>query len=229
MNLSPSEWQALALSLRVSLVASLISLPFGVLLAAWLARSRSRLRWLVDAFVQIPLVLPPLVTGYLLLLLLGRRGPLGKLLAPLGIEIAFDWKGAALAAAVVSFPLLVRAAKLAFEGLDPRLPLAARSLGAGRWDAFCTVTLPLARRGILAGLLLAFTRGFGEFGATIVLASNIPGQTRTVPLAIYSLIQGEGGEGAALRLVLICVAVSLVAMVAVHMLEPKRGREERDA
>ena len=120
MNLSPSEWQALALSLRVSLVASLISLPFGVLLAAWLARSRSRLRWLVDAFVQIPLVLPPLVTGYLLLLLLGRRGPLGKLLAPLGIEIAFDWKGAALAAAVVSFPLLVRAAKLALARLAPQ-------------------------------------------------------------------------------------------------------------
>ena len=220
---SPAEWQALALSLRVSLAATLAALPAGVLLAAWLARGRSRLRWLVDALVQIPLVLPPLVTGYLLLLLFGRRGPLGRLLAPFGLEFAFDWKGAALAAAVVSFPLLVRAARVAFEGIDPRLPLAARSLGAGRLDAFFTVTLPLARRGLLAGLLLAFTRGFGEFGATIVLASNIPGRTRTVPLAIYSLIQGEGGEAAAGRLVLVCVAVSLVAMVAVQLLQPRRG------
>lgn len=220
---SPAEWQALALSLRVSLAATLAALPAGVLLAAWLARGRSRLRWLVDALVQIPLVLPPLVTGYLLLLLFGRRGPLGRLLAPLGLDFAFDWKGAALAAAVVSFPLLVRAARVAFEGVDPRLPLAARSLGAGRLDAFFTVTLPLARRGLLAGLLLSFTRGFGEFGATIVLASNIPGRTRTVPLAIYSLIQGEGGEAAAGRLVLVCVAVSLVAMVAVQLLQPRRG------
>ncbi len=227
--MSPQEWQALALSLKVSLAATLLALPFGVLLAAWLARGKSRWRWLVDALVQIPLVLPPLVTGYLLLLLLGRRSPLGGFLANLGIEIAFDWKGAALAAAVVSFPLLVRAARLAFEGVDPRLPLAARSLGARRRDAFFTVTLPLARRGILAGLLLAFTRGFGEFGATVILASNIPGSTRTVPLAIYSMIQGEGGEAAAMRLVLICVGVSLLAMVSVHLLEPRKHGDAGDA
>jgi len=226
---TPAEWQALGLSLKVSLTATLLSLPAGILLAAWLARGKSRWRWIVDALVQIPLVLPPLVTGYLLLLLLGRRGPIGALLAEFGVEIAFDWKGAALAAAVVSFPLLVRAARLAFEGVDSRLPLAARSLGARRRDAFLTVTLPLARRGILAGLLLSFTRGFGEFGATVVLASNIPGATRTVPLAIYSLIQGEGGETAALRLVLICVGVSLLAMVAVHLIEPRGDRETRDA
>lgn len=227
--MSAAEWQALGLSLRVSLAATLVIMPTGVLLAAWLARGRGRLRWLVDALVQIPLVLPPLVTGYLLLVLFGRRGPLGGPLAALGLEIAFDWKGAALAAAVVAFPLLVRAARVAFEGVDPRLPLAARSLGAGRRDAFLTVTLPLARRGILAGLLLAFTRGFGEFGATIVLASNIPGETRTVPLAIYSLIQGRGGDAAAGRLVLVCVLVSLAAMIAVRLLEPRPEREEADA
>ncbi len=223
--MTSAEWQALALSLQVSLTATLLSLPIGVVLAAWLARGHSRLRWLVDAFVQIPLVLPPLVTGYLLLLVFGRRGPLGGLLGRLGMEFAFDWKGAALAAAVVSFPLLVRAARLAFEAVDPGLPLAARSLGAGRTDAFFTVTLPLARRGLLAGLLLSFTRGFGEFGATIVLAGSIPGSTQTVPLAIYSLIQGQGGEAAAGRLVLICVAVSLVAMLAVRLLEPPRRKE----
>ena len=223
--MTAAEWQALSLSLRVSLVATLAALPLGLLIAAWLARSASRLRWLVDALVQIPLVLPPLVTGYLLLLLLGRRGPLGQLLAPLGLDFAFNWKGAALAAAVVSFPLLVRAAQVAFAAVDPRLPLAARSLGASRLDCFFTVTLPLARRGILAGLLLAFTRGFGEFGATIVLASNIPGETRTVPLAIYSLIESADGEAAAGRLVLVCVAVSLAAMLGVQLLQPRAKRE----
>ncbi len=223
--MSAAEWQALSLSLRVSLVATLVALPLGLVIAAWLARGASRLRWLVDALVQIPLVLPPLVTGYLLLLLLGRRGPLGRLLAPLGLDFAFDWKGAALAAAVVSFPLLVRAAQVAFAAVDPRLPLAARSLGASRLDCFFTVTLPLARRGILAGLLLAFTRGFGEFGATIVLASNIPGETRTVPLAIYSLIESADGEAAAGRLVLVCVAVSLAAMLGVQLLQPRASRE----
>jgi molybdate transport system permease protein len=222
---SAAEWQALALSLRVSLVATLAALPLGLLIAAWLARGTSRLRWLVDALVQIPLVLPPLVTGYLLLLLLGRRGPLGRFLVPLGLDFAFTWKGAALAAAVVSFPLLVRAAQVAFAAVDPRLPLAARSLGASRLDSFLTVTLPLARRGVLAGLLLAFTRGFGEFGATIVLASNIPGETRTVPLAIFSLIESPGGEAAAGRLVLICVAVSFAAMLGVQLLQTRSGRE----
>jgi molybdate transport system permease protein len=219
------EWQAILISLRVSLVATLLSLPLGIAVAAWLARGRGQGRWLADALVQVPLVLPPLVTGYLLLLLFGRHGVFGRPLTALGLEFAFDWKGAALAAAVVSFPLLVRAMRLAFEAVDPRLPLAARSLGAGRLDAFLTITLPLARRGVLAGGLLAFTRGFGEFGATIILAGNIPGRTRTVPLAIYSLVQGEGGESAAARLVLVCVAVSLAAMLAVRLLEPPARRE----
>ena len=228
--MSPLEWQAIFLSLKVSLAATLFALPGGVLLAAWLARGSSRWRWIVEAFVQIPLVLPPLVTGYLLLLLLGHGSPLGALLERFGLRFVFDWKGAALAAAVVSFPLLVRAARMAFEAVDPRLPLAARSLGASRRDAFFTITLPLARRGVLAGLLLAFTRGFGEFGATIVLASNIPGRTQTVPLALYSLIQGRDGEIAALRLVIVCVVVSLLAMIAVHFLEPRRtAREGRHA
>ncbi|MDP6419068.1 MAG: molybdate ABC transporter permease subunit [Candidatus Krumholzibacteria bacterium] len=224
--MSASEWQALLLSLKVSLFASLLSLPPGILLASWLARGRSRLRWIIEALVQVPLVLPPLVTGFFLLLLFGRGSLLGSWLESLGLRVVFDWKGAALAAAVVSFPLLVRAARIAFEQVDPSLPLAARSLGAGRWDTFLTVTLPLARRGVLAGLLLSFTRAFGEFGATIILASNIPGRTQTVPLAIYSLIQGSGGEAAALRLAGICVLVSLIAMIAVHFLEP--GRKEVD-
>jgi molybdate transport system permease protein len=227
--MSAAEWQALALSLKVSLSATLISLPVGILLAAWLALGKSRMRWLVDALVQVPLVLPPLVTGYLLLMLLGRRGPLGSLLAKMNIEIAFDWKGAALAAAIVSFPLLVRSARSAFEAVDPKLAEAARTLGAGPRDAFLTVTLPQARRGVLAGLLLAFTRGFGEFGATIVLASNIPGKTQTVPLAIFNLIQGSDGEAAAMRLVILCVIVSLVAMVAARLLDPRPPREDADA
>ncbi len=227
--MSPAEWQALGLSLKVSLTATLVSLPVGILLAGWLALGRSRLRWLVDALVQVPLVLPPLVTGYLLLLIFGRRGPFGDALARLGIEIAFDWKGAALAAAVVSFPLLVRAARAAFESTDPRLAQAARTLGAGPRDAFFTVTLPQARRGVLAGLLLAFTRGFGEFGATIVLASNIPGSTQTVPLAIFNEIQGAGDGGGALRLVLICVVVSLAAMIAARLLDGRPAREDGDA
>ena len=227
--MSAAEWQALVLSLKVSLSATLISLPVGILLAAWLALGKSRLRWLVDALVQVPLVLPPLVTGYLLLMLLGRRGPLGSLLAKMNIEIAFDWKGAALAAAIVSFPLLVRSARSAFEAVDPKLAEAARTLGAGPRDAFLTVTLPQARRGVLAGLLLAFTRGFGEFGATIVLASNIPGKTQTVPLAIFNLIQGSDGEAAAMRLVILCVIVSLVAMVAARLLDPRPPREDADA
>jgi molybdate transport system permease protein len=227
--MSAAEWQALVLSLKVSLSATLISLPVGILLAAWLALGKSRLRWLVDALVQVPLVLPPLVTGYLLLMLLGRRGPLGSLLAKMNIEIAFDWKGAALAAAIVSFPLLVRSARSAFEAVDPKLPEAARTLGAGPRDAFLTVTLPQARRGVLAGLLLAFTRGFGEFGATIVLASNIPGKTQTVPLAIFNLIQGSDGKAAAMRLVILCVIVSLVAMVAARLLDPRPPREDADA
>jgi len=187
------------------------------------------LRWIVDALVQVPLVLPPLVTGYLLLLILGRQGLIGKPLAALGIEIAFDWKGAALAAAIVSFPLLVRSARAALEAADPKLAEAAHSLGAGPRDAFFTVTLPQARRGVLAGLLLSFTRSFGEFGATIVLASNIPGRTQTVPLAIYNLIQGSGGQDATVRLVLICVIVSLVAMLASRLLDDRPPREDENA
>ncbi len=227
--MSPAEWQALGLSLKVSLTAALVSLPLGILLAGWLALGRSRLRWLVDAMVQVPLVLPPLVTGYLLLHIFGRRGLLGDALAAMGIEIAFDWKGAALAAAIVSFPLLVRAARSAFEATDARLAEAARTLGAGPRDAFLTVTLPQARRGVLAGLLLAFTRGFGEFGATIVLASNIPGSTQTVPLAIFNEIQGAGEAGGAMRLVLICVVVSLAAMIAARLLDGRPPREDGDA
>lgn len=227
--MSAGEWQALALSLKVSLSATLISLPFGILLAGWLALGKSRFRWLVDALVQIPLVLPPLVTGYILLMLFGRQGPLGGMLAAMGIEIAFDWKGAALAAAIVSFPLLVRAARAGFEATDPRLAEAARTLGAGPRDAFFTVIFPQARRSVLAGVLLAFTRGFGEFGATIVLASNIPGKTQTVPLAIFNQIQGAHGEGATLRLVIICVLVSLVAMIAARLLDGRPARKDSNA
>jgi molybdate transport system permease protein len=151
------------------------------------------------------------------------------MLAAMGIEIAFDWKGAALAAAIVSFPLLVRAARAGFEATDPRLAEAARTLGAGPRDAFFTVIFPQARRSVLAGVLLAFTRGFGEFGATIVLASNIPGKTQTVPLAIFNQIQGAHGEGATLRLVIICVLVSLVAMIAARLLDGRPARKDSNA
>ena len=203
----------LGLSLRVAAACVVTALPPAVALGWLLARRDFPGKFLLDGLCHLPLVLPPVVTGYLLLRLFGRRGLLGPLLDELGLSLAFDWKGAALASAVVAFPLALRAVRLAIEEVDPRLEGMARTLGAGPVRAFFTVTLPLAASGLWVGALLAFARSLGEFGATIIFVANIPGQTRTIPLAIYSSLHQPGGEEAALRLVWISVAVSLAALL----------------
>ncbi len=211
--LSPEEWQAVALSLRVAFWATLASLPPGVLAAYALARWRFPGRQLLNGLVHLPLILPPVATGYLLLLAFGTRGPLGSLLEDAGIVFAFRWTGAALAAAVMAFPLMVRAIRLSIEAVDPKLEQAGATLGAsGPW-VFATVTLPLVLPGILAGAILAFAKAMGEFGATITFVSNIPGQTQTLPTAIYAFLQVPGGEASALRLVVIAIVVSMAALL----------------
>jgi molybdate transport system permease protein len=203
MALNPAEWQAIRLSLLVATAATIASLPLGVLVGWLLARRRFPGKAFVETIVNLPLVLPPVVTGYLLLALFGRQGALGGALEnTLGIRFVFDWKGAALAAGIVSFPLMVRPIRLAFAGVDPRLVNAARTLGAGPLDAFWSVALPLARPGILSGVVLSWARSLGEFGATIMIAGNIPGETRTVPLMVYSLLERPEGMRKAARLVL---------------------------
>lgn len=212
--LGPAEWQAVALSLKVSFWATLASLPPGILAAYALARWRFPGRQLLNGLVHLPLILPPVVTGYLLLLAFGRRGPLGAFLEEaFGLVFAFRWTGAALAAAVMAFPLMVRAIRLAIEAVDPKLEEAAATLGAARPFVFATVTLPLILPGILAGAILAFAKAMGEFGATITFVSNIPGETQTVPSAIYAFLQVPDGEGAALRLVAVSVAVAMAALL----------------
>ncbi len=213
--LSPDEWRAVALSLRVSFWATLASLPLGILVAYALARGRFWGHGLLNGLVHLPLILPPVVTGYLLLVTFGRRGPVGQLLEDwFGIVLAFRWTGAALAAAVMAFPLMVRAIRLAIEAVDPRLEQAAATLGAPRAWVFATVTLPLILPGILAGAILAFAKAMGEFGATITFVSNIPGQTQTLPSAIYAVLQVPGGEVQAFRLVMVSIAVAMVALLA---------------
>ncbi len=213
--LSPQEWQAVALSLRVSLVATFASLPLGVFVAYALARWRFPGRQLLNGLVHLPLILPPVVTGYLLLLSMGRNGWIGQYLDDwFGLVFAFRWTGAALAAAVMAFPLMVRAIRLAIEAVDPKLEQAAGTLGASPLRVFATVTLPLILPGIVAGAILAFAKAMGEFGATITFVSNIPGQTQTLPTAIYSFLQVPGGEGSAARLVIIAVAVAMTALLA---------------
>src|SRR5436190_18055377 len=193
--LTPEEWTALRLSLRVSVVAMAASLPIGIAIALVLARGRFWGKSLLNAIVHLPLVMPPVVTGYLLLLMFGRKGPLGRLLADsLGIVFAFRWTGAALACAVMSFPLMVRAMRLSIEAVDRRLEDAAGTLGAGPVWVFFIVTLPLILPGIIAGMILTYARSLGEFGATITFVANIPGETQTLPSAIYSLIQVPGGD-----------------------------------
>lgn len=212
--LTPMEIEALRLSLRVAFWSVLCSLPFGILVAWLLARRRFPGKAVIDGLVHLPLVLPPVVVGYVLLLLFGRRGPVGMWLHDwFGVTVAFTWKGAALAAAVVAFPLMVRAIRLSIEAVDVRLEAAARTLGARRIRVFFTITLPLAAPGLLTGAMLAYARSLGEFGATITFVSNIPGETQTVPLALYTLIQTPGGETAALRLVLLSAGVAMVALV----------------
>ncbi len=213
--LNAEEWAVLTLSLKVGIFCVLISLPPAVLLGWALARAAFRGKVILDGLCHLPLVLPPVVTGYLLLVLFGRRGMLGGFLeGTLGFQLAFAWKGAVLASAVVGFPLMLRAVRLAIEGVDPRLERAARTLGAGPLRAFWTVTLRLASPGLLAGSLLTFARSLGEFGATITFVSNIAGETRTLPLAIFTYLNQPEGEAAAARLAAISVVLSFAALMA---------------
>ena len=224
-TITPEELVAIKLSLRVATVAVLASLPFGILVAYLLSRGRFRGKVILDGLVYMPLVLPPVVTGYALLLLFGRRGPIGAFLEQtLGIVFSFRWTGAALAAAVMGFPLMVRAIRLAMDAIDRRSEEAAATLGASPLWVFATVTLPLALPGILAGVMLCFAKALGEFGATITFVSNIPGETQTIPAAIYSYTQTPGGDLGALRLSLVAVALSFGALVASELLSRRTGR-----
>ena len=212
--LSPAEWQAVSLSLRVAFWATVLSLPIGIFTAYALARWSFVGKQVLSGIVHLPLVLPPVVTGYLLLLTFGRRGPVGAFLEQtFGIVVAFRWTGAVLAAAIMAFPLMVRAIRLSIEAVDPKLEEAASTLGASRAWVFMTVTLPLILPGILAGSILAFAKAMGEFGATITFVSNIPGQTQTLPSAIYAFLQVPGGEASALRLVIIAVIIAMGALL----------------
>ena len=221
IDLPPEAWSALALSLKVSLTATLVSLPLAILVAHVLARGTFRGKGLVDAAVHLPLVLPPVVTGYALLLLFSRSGPLGAVLEPLGLGLAFRWTGAALAAAIMGFPLIVRAIRLAFEAVDPKLEEAAATLGASPLRVWLTVTLPLAAPGLLAGVTLGFAKAFGEFGATITFVASIPGETRTLPAAIYAFLQVPGGAPGLRGMVGIAVGVAVGAVLASNWLAPR--------
>lgn len=222
--LGPEEWQAVALSLKVSLWASLLTLPFGIFTAYALARWHFPGKQLVNGLVHLPLILPPVVTGYLLLLTFGPQAGLGSLLQQFGISFAFRWTGAALAAAIMGFPLMVRAIRLSIEAVDPKLEDAAATLGANRFWSFVSVTLPLILPGIIAGTILAFAKAMGEFGATITFVSNIPGQTQTLPSAIYAFLQVPGGETPALRLVVVSVAVAMGALIFSELLARRAAR-----
>ncbi len=224
--LSEGEWTIILLSLKVALVATLASLPFGIAVAYVLSRKRFAGLWLIDALVHLPLVLPPVVTGYALLMLFGRKGALGQALESCcGVVFAFRWSGAALAAAVMAFPLLVRAIRLSFDAIDVRLEEASATLGAGPFWRFLTVTLPLAWPGILGGIIIGFAKSLGEFGATITFVASIPGETETLPLAIYAQTQIPGGEAVAFRLTMVAVVIAFAAIAASQLLRDytKRG------
>ena len=223
-GLNPSELDALALTVQISVLATLVSVPPGVLAGFALARWSFPGKALLNVLVHLPLVLPPVVTGFLLLLLLGSRGPVGGLLEDLGLVLAFRWTGAALAAAVMGFPLMVRAIRLAVESVDPRLEQAGATLGAsGPW-VFATITLPLILPGVLTGAVLAFARAMGEFGATITFAASIPGETTTLSTAIYAFLQAPGGESSALRLVVISIIVAVLALALSETLSRQVAR-----
>ncbi|MFV0303335.1 MAG: molybdate ABC transporter permease subunit [Paracoccus sp. (in: a-proteobacteria)] len=222
--LGPQEWQAVALSLRVATTATLASLPFAIAMAWLLARRRFPGHALVSAVIHLPLVMPPVVTGYLLLIVFSRNSAFGGFLDRIGLSPAFHWTGAALAAGIMGFPLMVRAIRLGFEAVDPRLEQAAETLGAGRAAVFLTVTLPLILPAVLAGLVLGFAKAMGEFGATITFVANIPGQTRTVPSAIYAFLQVPGGEGPALRLVAISILIAVAAVILSEIMARRAGQ-----
>jgi molybdate transport system permease protein len=224
--LTAEEWGIIALSLKVSIVAVTLTLPVAFGLAWVLARARFPGKLLLDALVHLPLVIPPVVTGWMLLIAFGRTGPIGRFLEEtLGLTLMFRWTGAALAAAVMALPLMVRAIRLSIESVDIRLEQAARTLGATRWHAFLTITLPLSLPGIAAGAVLGFARSIGEFGATISFVSNIPGETQTLPLAIYAALQVPGGEEMVARLAFVSVALSFAALIASELIV----RRQRDA
>lgn len=225
-SLSAEEIGIILLSLRVAVVGVICSLPFAILAAYGLARGKFPGKTFVDAIVHLPLVLPPVVVGFGLLVLFGKRGPIGSLLNDwFGIVFAFRWTGAALASAIMGFPLMVRAIRLSINAIDRRLEIAARTLGASRVWVFVSITLPLALPGIVTGVLLSFARGLGEFGATITFVSNIPGETETLPLAIYTFTQVPGGDAQALRLSVIAVLLSLLALAASEWLTPRTPAE----
>ena len=223
-DLTPDEWIAIHLSLRIAIVATVVALPFGIAVAWLLARKDFWGKSLLDGIVHLPLVLPPVVTGYLLLISFGRRGPIGAFLDEhFGIVFSFRWTGAALACGVMAFPLLVRAIRLSFEAIDRRLEDAAATLGASPLRAFLTVTLPLALPGVIAGMVLCFAKALGEFGATITFVSNIPGETQTISAAIYTLTQVPGGDAAAVRLVVVAIVISLAALIASEWFARRAG------
>ena len=223
--LTPEEWQALQLSARVALCATLLCLPPGIALAWLLARKQFAGKFIVEALVQLPMVLPPVVPGYLLLLALGTQGPIGGWLhAQFGIVLAFTWQGAVLAASVMAFPLLVQPVRLAFRLMDQRLEHAASTLGARPWQVFFSISLPLALPGVLTGAVLCFARSLGEFGATMAFVGNLPGETRTLPLAIYGHTQLPGGDAAALRLSLLALLLAAAALLACHFITRRADR-----
>jgi molybdate transport system permease protein len=228
-GLSPEELGVILLSLRVAVVSVICSLPLAIFVAYVLARARFPGKILVDAIVHLPLVLPPVVVGFALLVLFGRRGPIGSFLEQwFGIVFAFRWTGAALASAIMGFPLMVRAIRLSIDAIDRRLEMAARTLGGSRAWVFASITLPLALPGIITGVLLSFARGLGEFGATITFVSNIPGETETLPLAIYSLTQVPGGDAQAWRLSVVAVVLSVLALVTSEWLTARTARAKSD-
>ncbi|WP_442755704.1 molybdate ABC transporter permease subunit [Methylocystis sp. JAN1] len=219
IDLSTAEWTAIWLSLKIATVATFASLPLGILTAYALARWQFPGKMLLNGLIHLPLILPPVVTGFMLLLLLGRKGLLGASLAEIGIVFSFRWTGAAVACAVMGFPLMVRAMRLSFESIDRRLELASETLGASRLWTFSMITLPLATPGVIVGAILAFAKALGEFGATITFVSNIPGETQTISAAIYSYTQTPGGDENAMRLTLVAVFIALSALVASEVVQ----------
>ncbi|MES0026342.1 MULTISPECIES: molybdate ABC transporter permease subunit [unclassified Mesorhizobium] len=225
LDLTPDEWNAVRLSIKVAMVAMLFSLPPGILMALLLARGKFWGKTLLNGVVHLPLILPPVVTGYLLLLTFGRRGPAGAFLAEhFGIVFSFRWTGAALACGIMGFPLMVRAIRLSIEAVDRKMEAAAGTLGANPIWVFATITLPLILPGLIAGSILSFAKAMGEFGATITFVSNIPNETQTLPSAIYTFTQVPGGDDGALRLTLISIVISMAALVASEVLARRVGR-----
>lgn len=224
LSLTSADYDAIRLSITVAFAATLISLPFGFVCAYVMTFHRFKGKILLEVLVNLPLTLPPVVMGYLLLIALGKNGWLAPLFDALGVRLIFTWKAAVLASALVGFPLLVRSIRVAMEGLDRQLLHAARTLGAGRFDTLCTVVLPLSRAGIVAGSSLMFARSLGEFGATIIVAGNMPGVTQTIPLAIYDYASSPGGETAALTLCLVAIAISVLVLLGHETLLIKLGR-----